>query len=238
MESIKNKEYCENKVKELFKEREILEEHSKKFREHLISLNGQEESTIELIDDKEYDLLIMRISFFNRCKKVSKKYRPFTDDVLEMYKKLQHINYEINKYSNLVVDTDWNKMSGDIITDPCYLFENDKNYDIISKHGMIHNTMCGDWSCSTFDCNTKESIGEFCSDAGLVCIIPLSVVMEINPNFNYHITKPWTTTLIKNFDGEVRITIKEEKFEDGYIDYNVSVEGRGSHNFFTAQGGF
>ena len=64
-----------------------------------------------------------------------------------------------------------------------------------------------------------------------------------NPDFNYHIERPWTTTLIKDFDGEIDFEIihtegvyendtefysKGEKWEDD----SVIVVGRGNIKFW------
>lgn len=75
-----------------------------------------------------------------------------------------------------------------------------------------------------------KDIGNFCADAGMVAVFLLDEVLKYNSDFNYHISKPWTTTLIKDFDGEVEYHIDS--------DDNVHIIGRGNINFFTSQTGF
>lgn len=76
-------------------------------------------------------------------------------------------------------------------------------------------------------------LGSFCADAGLVSVFLLSEVLAYNPEFDYHLNKPWTTTLIKDFDGDVEITHRGEGEER-----EVSVVGKGNINFYTTQTGF
>ena len=146
-----------------------------------------------------------------------------------------------------------------IITDPCYIIrkDNDDDWDKcycgdnmealgLTKY-LVSTTLYGDWSCTTFDYEGKP-IGEFCADAGLVGVFLLDEVLKYNPDFDYHITKPWTTTLIKNFTGKVWIEerhIEGEYDEDGYNykkgdkweDDVISVVGEGNINFYTIQTG-
>ena len=109
---------------------------------------------------------------------------------------------------------------------------------------IMHDTIYGDWSCTTFDAKTKKSIGHFCADAGLVAVFDLAEVLKYNPSFDYHITKKWTTTLIKDFDGDVWFEIKHYNKPYG-DDYSVHVVGRGVNTktnepfeFITRQTGF
>lgn len=117
------------------------------------------------------------------------------------------------------------------------------------KNYVCRDTLYGDWFCTTYNSDTNEELGEFCADAGIVGVFLLDEVLKYNPDFNYHIERPWTTTLIKNFDGEINIEVihtegiyeddtefysKGEKWEDD----SVSVIGRGNINFETRQTGF
>lgn len=72
-----------------------------------------------------------------------------------------------------------------------------------------------------------ENIGTFCADAGMVAVFLLDEVLKYNPEFDYHIERKWTTTLIEDFDGEV----------DYYVDNdgNAHIIGVGNVNFFTTQ---
>lgn len=117
------------------------------------------------------------------------------------------------------------------------------------KNYIRRDTLYGDWSCTTYNSDTNEKIGNFCADAGMVGVFLLNEVLKYNPDFDYHVERPWTTTLIKNFDGEIDFEIvhtegvyeddtefhrKGEKWEDD----SVSVVGRGNVNFKTVQTGF
>lgn len=88
----------------------------------------------------------------------------------------------------------------------------------------------GDWSCTTVNKDTNEKIGKFCADAGMVGVFLLDEVLRYNPDFDYHINRPWTTTLIKNFNGDIELVKDKEN--------NISVVGKGNINFFTIQTGF
>lgn len=81
---------------------------------------------------------------------------------------------------------------------------------------LTHETLEGDWVCKVYD--SKNEIGEFCADAGLVSVFLLAEVLAYNPEFDYHTECPWTTTTIRNFRGEVEIVVK---------DSTVSVCGHG-----------
>lgn len=136
------------------------------------------------------------------------------------------------------------KFKGDIIiTDPCYIMKKEDTCDDWKLCGYGHNmevlgiktyltrsTEYGDWSCTTFEKKTKKVLGRFCADAGLVSVFLLSEVLKYNPKFDYHLTKDWTTTWIKDFDGDVEIKL--------YKRFGVRVIGKGNVNFFTSQTGF
>ena len=83
-------------------------------------------------------------------------------------------------------------------------------------------------------------LGYFCADAGLVSVFLLDEVLKYNPDFDYHEKREWTTTLIKDFDGDIEITHREfEYFDEGEMkkDSEVSVVGKGNIDFFTSQTG-
>lgn len=100
------------------------------------------------------------------------------------------------------------------------------------KNYISRGTIYGDWSCTTFDTDTKEPIGKFCADAGMVAVFLLDEVLKYNPDFDYHINRPWTTTWIKDFDGYV-------EFEEirSYGEPEVRVVGKGNINFLGRQTG-
>ncbi len=144
-----------------------------------------------------------------------------------------------------------------IITDPCYIIrkENElteddwdaceygENMEALGiQNYLCRNTIYGDWSCTTFNTDTEEIIGHFCADAGLVAVFLLEEVLKYNPNFDYHINRPWTTTLIKNFDGEITLDVVDisgtDEDGDEWEDSEVRAIGEGNINFYTTQTGF
>jgi hypothetical protein len=149
------------------------------------------------------------------------------------------------------------KFKGDIIiTDPCYIIRDEnqmtkddweecnygENMEALGiKNYLTRGTIYGDWSCTTYNKDTGEEIGKFGADAGLVSVFLLSEVLAYNPDFDYHISKPWTTTLIKDFDGYIRI--REIDVVNEYTSIidrgkkEVRVIGEGNINFFTTQTG-
>ena len=84
------------------------------------------------------------------------------------------------------------RFKGDIIiTDPCYICKNgdwskcgygDNMGRLGIKNYICRDTIYGDWSCTTFNSDTKEPIGEFCADAGLVAVFLLDEVLKYNPD--------------------------------------------------------
>ena len=98
-------------------------------------------------------------------------------------------------------------------------------------HYMTRDTLYGDWSCTTYDLNTKEKIGDFCADAGMVSVLALDEVLKYNPGFDYHEKRTWTTTWIKNFKGTVQFIVTKDSGVDEenhpWEDYSVEVIGHG-----------
>lgn len=154
------------------------------------------------------------------------------------------------------------RFKGDIIiTDPCYIMREDhynedeekcNGYENMEKlginHYLVRETIYGDWSCTTYNSDTKEKIGEFCADAGMVAVFLLDEVLKYNPNFDWYNTRPWTTTLIKDFDGEVEFKVihTEGVYEDDseyhekgdkWVYKSLHVIGKGNINFETRQTG-
>ena len=98
----------------------------------------------------------------------------------------------------------------------------DYETDVYAVDGVIH-----------YVSNTKDKIGEFCADSGQVSVLLMSEVLKYNPDFDYHIKSPWSTTVIENFDGDITIS---EIATDG--DRTRKVEGNGSINFKSTFTGF
>ena len=137
------------------------------------------------------------------------------------------------------LDSDPIIFNGDIlITDPCYIIREDKDgdwgiccygYDMEKlgiNHYMTRNTLCGDWGCTTYNLDTKEKIGEFCADAGLVSVFLLDEVLKYNPDYDWHITKQYTATVIKDFKGTVKFVVK---YQDGYYENETEYHRKGEH---------
>lgn len=203
----------------------------------------------------EYDMWricysLEEIESFKKDAKISENYPIF-------YFKLEDdcLKESQDKYEKLCKEAEEHRMrkvhfKGDIIiTDPCYIMRakhhgttplTEDDWDACNygedmevfgfTNYLTHSTLYGDWSCTTFNSDTKEPIGEFCADAGLVSVFLLDEVLKYNPDFDYHINKPWTTTLIKDFDGDICF---EKIDEDTLI-----VKGVGNINFETTQTGF
>lgn len=103
---------------------------------------------------------------------------------------------------------------------------------------LTSDTEYGDWSCTTYEEETKKELGGFCADAGLVSVFLLEEVLKYDPKFDYHLNRPWTTTLIKDFEGDIEITHFEDEEETvKRPEKEVSVIGKGNVNFFTTQTG-
>ena len=163
-------------------------------------------------------------------KKISKEFEKLRD-MAEKYE-------EFLEYKDCYLEAEDRIMEFDgdiIITDPCYLSHNMSNDERrkfeccdISSHGIIgieSNTYYGDWRCTTFVPETNVKLGEFCADAGMVCVADLVSVLKFNPKYNDHLEKPWCATWIKNFKGVVRIAIDENK--ERWPAYIVHVVGHG-----------
>lgn len=145
------------------------------------------------------------------------------------------------------------QFDGDIvITDPCYLMRaehhgsslpplhrDDWEYcdygDHLNKLGIkkfiTRDTIYGDWGCTTYNADTKEPIGQFCADAGLVTIALMKEVLEYNPDFEkWALEHPRCATILRDFHGEADIVVIGD--DD---DLEVRVVGNGNINFVTSQ---
>lgn len=116
-------------------------------------------------------------------------------------------------------------------------------------NSIVTSTRYGDWSCTTVQLDNHNDrhpvgkLGKFCADAGLVGVFLLDEVLKYNPDYKDHLEKDWTTTLIKDFHGEIMIKETIKKYEDeetGEVGEcsTVSVIGNGNINFETVQTGF
>lgn len=78
--------------------------------------------------------------------------------------------------------------------------------------------------------NVEYTLGSFCADAGMVCVVYLEDILKFNPNFKQWASEhPWCVTIIENFNGNVEYEIDE---------YNTAhIVGTGNINFYTSQSG-
>lgn len=244
-----DKVWCLNKQSAYDTERNSRE---KEIRDLCTKLTFLPNKTYEVITTADIGSLGMFIRFLDiyaetteqkeSLKIISEKLNSFVKD----------IGYCHTNYMNLC-DSEPKEYDGDIIiTDPCY-FIRDENWDKFCSgemdeilqslpNMMFRDNLWGDWSCGVFSNNKK--IGEFCADSGMVCVVCIDEVMKFNPNFDYFETKPWTTTIIKNFKGTIKFQILLYN-EDGEEDYELQVVGEGINkitgeplNFFSTMTGF
>lgn len=154
------------------------------------------------------------------------------------------------------------KFKGDvIITDPCYIDTKDNKlwddttgkFDLHTGSGLEYfgftsyiyrDTIYGDWSCTTYNKDTKEEIGSFCADAGLVGVFLLDEILKFNPKYNVkEEVERGSATLIKDFDGDIwdevvqLALLEDQNEEDYYEDEEVRIIGKGNINFYTSQTG-
>lgn len=186
------------------------------------------------------------------------------------------LHYLETEFYNRYIDREPMEFDGDIIiTDPCYivraehhgtkpLTDNDwaacgygSNMEALGINTyMTRDTIYGDWSCTTFNSDTNEPIGEFCADAGLVSVFLLDEILKYNPDYDDHIKNKCASTWIRDFKGTVQFVVVHtegiyesttdwhpagEKWED----FSVEVVGHGINkvtgepiNFVGKQTGF
>ena len=136
------------------------------------------------------------------------------------------------------------KFSGDIIiTDTRYVLDGnwDKDEAWAKEHGLESTTFYGDWGCTVFKTNGEighiprksEKLGEFCADAGRVCVLHLKDALKKAPDFKKWIEEhKWCVAVIKGFKGTVRLMTKTtvETLSDGmkYRDTELRIRGEGT----------
>jgi hypothetical protein len=78
--------------------------------------------------------------------------------------------------------------------------------------------------------NTEYTLGSFCADAGMVCVVYLDEVLKVNPDFQKWAEEhTWCATIIRDFDGDVRYEVDENT--------EAHIVGTGNINFYTSQSG-
>ena len=76
----------------------------------------------------------------------------------------------------------------------------------------------------------ENTLGEFCADAGMVCVVYLDEVLKVNPDFQKWAEEhTWCATIIKDFDGEIHYEVDENT--------EAHIVGIGNINFYTSQSG-
>lgn len=154
--------------------------------------------------------------------------------------------YSEKNYLNRYLDSIPVEFDGDIlITDPCYVIR-EKHHGTIPitnndwsacnygynmeklgiNHFMTKNTLYGDWSCTTFDSDTKEPIGSFCADTGLVSVMLLDEVLKYNPGYDCNKETEYVATIIRDFKGTVQFVVKHI---DGYYEDTTDYHQKGDY---------
>ena len=233
------KEWVEKKEQE---RRDKIERLTKQIENAILSMRGYTEEELQIFIERFHQELNLGSYFVSLPmpyipdKFKNKELFNSTKKFLEKLPYEELVTTKMHNYNNYL-DSDPKHFTGDIIiTDPCYIAKDndwpdflDDAYDNKSpiKTFIERDTIYGDWSCTTFDMITKKTIGKFCADAGMVGVFVLSEVLKYNPLFNYHTERPWTTTLIKDFDGYIWFEVQEDYDEDYGYDYSVHVIGKG-----------
>lgn len=244
-----NKEWYERKKKEAQHDIEVAAQMTRRFIEEDKNLyDADKEYLIQLIEDCKYlpsnDFTwLVDMIYGIRCINKDSEFKNLKlgFDVLSQCKN------SLNNLKN-VLDSQWIDIEGDVvITDPCYTTDEWCD-DFLYELPLCRDTIYGDWSCTTFDKKTKEIIGEFCADAGMVCVDTLDNILKRKPQFLEEYGE-WCRTIIKNFKGKVRFKIicrNEERDNEKFNmwNYEVRVEGEGINSvtgediqFITSQTG-
>lgn len=76
--------------------------------------------------------------------------------------------------------------------------------------------------------DAEHTLGSFCADAGMVCVVYLEDVLKFNPNFEeWAKTHSWCVTIIEDFDGDIEYEVDENG--------EAHIVGIGNINFYTSQ---
>lgn len=104
-----------------------------------------------------------------------------------------------------------------------------KEYSKITDRMLALDDCCEEAEILSFKIDNLKKLGRFCADAGKVAVFYLKDVLKYNPEFDFHITRPWTTTVIRDFNGDIEY----------YLDENTDAHiiGKGNINFATLQTG-
>ena len=125
-----------------------------------------------------------------------------------------------------------------IITDPMYIMNSEEDWhrceygEKLEELRICTYITCGhgdEIGCDVVSLDTHKRLGEYCSDSAMVSVMSLDEVIAYNPNFDKKVGKH-CYTLIKNFEGEVKVLEMEE--DDG-TDQRLYFLGKGNLNFRT-----
>lgn len=238
-----DKNWFNKKIKEEHSKVNKIKEKVKKVIEDEVNLTKeQKEELWELYHKDDFGMIPLKllknfaingVDYSNQNKE---KYEQFGRDCIELMKYHEPL-ISMEEIYEMYLDSEEVEFNGDIlITDPCYIIKENTDDWKKTEYGqdmsvlglktfITHDTIFGDWSCITFNTDTKKTLGQFCADAGLVGVFLLDEVLKYNPSFDCHLNKPWTTTWIKNFKGTVQIVVKENG--KSYDRYSVYVIGNG-----------
>lgn len=98
---------------------------------------------------------------------------------------------------------------------------NDPAYEIISKQlRSLYKVMQEKF----------PKLGNFCADAGMVCVVYLDDILKVNPTFKqWAYEHPWCVTIIPNFDGNIEYEVDDNT--------DAHIVGKGNIDFYTLQTG-
>lgn len=89
---------------------------------------------------------------------------------------------------------------------------------------IVRDTIYGDWSCTVFDQDTKQKLGQFCADAGMVGVFLLNDIRSYNPKFS--LKKPrGLAACIRNFRGTIQAVVR--CVNETHEEYTVEIVGNG-----------
>lgn len=235
-----NKEWV---AKKEFERKERVKSLTSTIKETILSMGDYTDEEKQMFIDRFYEMKNLRMYGTHMLMphirgkfKYNDRLYIKTQNILDSLPYDELLTLEGHNYTTFL-DSDKKHFCGDIIiTDPCYIAKDDDWPDFLDvvykgeneiKTFIERDTIYGDWSCTVFDTINKEKIGTFCADAGFVGVFDLNEVITYNPSFDYHTERPWTTTLIKDFDGDIWFEVKEEYDEKYGNDYLVEVVGAG-----------
>ncbi len=106
-----------------------------------------------------------------------------------------------------------------------------KEYNFVQHTQEEKDQMYADYSKKHQAFVEKLTYGQFCADAGMVCVCYLDEVLKFNPEFKKWAEEhSWCVTIIKDFEGDINYEVDEYE--------TVHIVGIGNKNFYTSQSGF